>query len=188
MRPVTTAVCQHCSVNPATIHYTELREDERIELHVCEECALEQGLSTETAVLGMGASLIQASMEAMATENRRCPDCGITFKEFRRRGRLGCPRDYEVFADALIPMIEKMHGGASKHVGRISDVHAAADAVTLLSAAIRKLKRRMHKAIRAEQYEEAASLRDEIVEHEQRLQRETEGDEGTAEATDKGDA
>ena len=47
-----------------------------------------------------------------------CPKCGITFREFRTQGQLGCRHDYEVFAEHLGPLIERAHGGATRHTGK----------------------------------------------------------------------
>jgi protein-arginine kinase activator protein McsA len=31
--------------------------------------------------------------------------CGVTFLEFRKQGRLGCPHDYVCFAEELEPLL-----------------------------------------------------------------------------------
>jgi protein-arginine kinase activator protein McsA len=57
-----------------------------------------------------------ARAQAQAT-SLACPDCGMTLAEFRSKGRLGCPRDYEIFREHLDPLIERIHN-AKHHLGR----------------------------------------------------------------------
>ena len=47
-----------------------------------------------------------------------CPHCGITFKQFRSQGRLGCPHDYVAFREELVPLIESIHC-ETQHVGKV---------------------------------------------------------------------
>jgi hypothetical protein len=41
----------------------------------------------------------------------------MTLRDFRQRGRLGCPKDYEIFGAQLRDLLERIHG-AARHVGR----------------------------------------------------------------------
>ena len=36
-----------------------------------------------------------------------CPSCGITFQEFRKQGRLGCPNDYIAFDEPIRELLAK---------------------------------------------------------------------------------
>jgi protein arginine kinase activator len=81
-----------------------------------------------------------------------CPVCGITLAEFKAEGRLGCPHDYEALRAALEPLLERIHRSMT-HAGK------APKAVR-----VREWKRLMHAAVAAEDYEEAARLRD-LIRH-----------------------
>jgi hypothetical protein len=85
----------------------------------------------------------------------RCPECGISFEEFRAKGRLGCPKDYEVFAKDLGPLLEKIHG-SRQHVGRVP---RGAGPDTSREDRLLRLRRDLARAVKDEQYEEAARLR-----------------------------
>ncbi len=149
--------CQDCEQNPATVHYTELSEGSKTDLHLCEACAAKKGI-----VQGAGPlpPLLAALLEGrQAAESAvRCPECGISFEEFRAKGRFGCPKDYEVFAKELEPLLEKVHG-ATKHVGRFP---RGTEPDTAKEERLRRLRRELSRAVKEEQYEEAARLRDEI--------------------------
>ena len=47
-----------------------------------------------------------------------CNSCGWTYTDFRSKGRLGCAEDYEVFENALTPLLKRIHG-STRHVGRV---------------------------------------------------------------------
>lgn len=150
-------ICRVCETRPATIHITEIKEGKKAVLDLCEECANQQGLSHGNPV----PALLQSLVEGRATEPgnvTRCPECGISFEEFRAKGRLGCPKDYEVFAKDLGPLLEKIHG-SRQHVGRMP---RGAGPDTSREDRLLRLRRDLARAVKDEQYEEAARLRDEI--------------------------
>jgi protein arginine kinase activator len=156
-------LCQVCENKPATIHITEIADGKKKVLNLCDDCAGEKDLTH-----GSGAIpnlLAQLVGERKAASDLRCPECGISFEEFRAKGRLGCPKDYEVFEAELAPLLEKIHG-AKKHVGRLPGGQPA-DAGR--EERLRKLRRELQKAVKAEQFEEAARIRDEIKSAEEAL-------------------
>jgi protein arginine kinase activator len=82
----------------------------------------------------------------------------MTLRDFRQRGRLGCPKDYEIFGAQLRDLLERIHG-ASRHVGRSPNSDEAA---ILRRKRLDELQQELASAIRDEAYEQAAKLRDEI--------------------------
>lgn len=152
-------LCECCGKNPATIHYTEIKDDQRVELHICEACANEKGLGTSDPLPPMLFDLIQGGRREEADEDLRCPECGITFGEFRMKGRFGCPHDYEVFAEPMGPLLEKIHG-ASSHTGRLPRGREHVD--TAVADHLLRLRRELKDLVRTENYEDAARIRDEI--------------------------
>lgn len=160
-------LCQSCKQNPATIHYTEIRDAEKKELHVCEACAQSQGMTSGpvlTALPPMLAELVKAPRGVPSGPAPRCPSCGISFAEFREKGRLGCPNDYEFFRESLDPLLEKIHG-ACEHKGRLPE--GAGEEGGQRADRLLRLRRELQQAVKAEQYESAARMRDEIQRLEQ---------------------
>jgi protein arginine kinase activator len=152
--------CGRCS-KPAVLHITEIREGDVQALHLCEGCAKEY-LNTSPAGPTPTTSSESPSGEAVTVdepEGRTCPNCGITFKEFRAQGRLGCAHDYVAFQEELFPLLENIHS-ETQHVGKVPK--RAPDASQRQFRLV-KLRSRLRAAIEEEQYEEAAQLRDEIA-------------------------
>lgn len=151
--------CQVCEKNPATFHLTEIDDDGKTVRDLCEECASRLGVASGGTVPSLLEKLFEGQSKAIVATQQKCPECGITFEEFRAKGRLGCPRDYEVFAKELAPLLEKIHSGAKRHVGRVP---AGLGVDTAREDALLRLRRELARAVKDENYEEAARLRDEI--------------------------
>ena len=153
--------CQTCQ-QPATVHLTEIVGGKKKEVHLCQACAEKQELlkQQELNLSAILQTVIGQHVGAPTDELARltCPTCGIKYMEFKAGGRLGCPRDYEVFREPLEPLLERIHR-ARRHVGKRAP-HAAAHAARLADLA--DLRAQLHAAVSREAYEEAARLRDRI--------------------------
>lgn len=152
-------LCQLCGQNPATIHFTEIKDSTKRELHICEECANKKGLGSSGPLPPMLFELMQDDRRPGQEEDIACPRCGITFSEFRSKGRLGCPYDYEVFTEPLGPLLDKIHGARS-HNGRLPRGRTAIDSG--LDERLVRLRRELQDSVKTEDYEQAARVRDEI--------------------------
>ncbi len=156
--------CRRCS-KPATLHITEIRKGEVQQLHLCETCAqqyLAQSGPEDDDALGDGAADLDA------VDELACPQCGITFKQFRSGGRLGCPHDYEVFETELDQLLRNIHEEV-QHVGKAPHQLGTAGQEQFR---LIKLRNELGTAIRDEAYERAAKLRDEIQQVETKLKAE----------------
>jgi protein arginine kinase activator len=167
-------LCEVCKQNPATVHVTELdhsacaadgngsaKKPVRREQHLCEQCAQDAKLPHNPAknVVEIWKLLQAASVQRARRDTATaCPECGMTVLEFRQRGRLGCPKDYEVFGPQLADLLERIHG-AAQHKGRgPSTDEGAAERMRRVS----ELQQQLDLAIKKEAYEDAARLRDEL--------------------------
>lgn len=160
-------LCQLCKNSPATVHVTDITppNGEKRERHLCESCAEEEGITMKQhePINTILAKFVQQKVGSGAQElaNLTCPKCGVSFREFRVQGLFGCPHDYEVFAEYIAPLIERAHGGATHHIGkvprRLGAQEGAGDEGELL-----RLRRRLNEAVETEDYEAAAKLRDQI--------------------------
>jgi len=97
--------------------------------------------------------------ESEPSSEQACEVCGLTYSQFRKKGLLGCPSCYEVFADVLEPLLERAHGGESQHLGKIP---ARAGDDQARQQRLLQLRRELDRSVRAEQYETAARIRDQV--------------------------
>ena len=158
--------CQICNKRTATIHLTEISEGIRTEMHICEHCATEQGIAAQSqmSVNDLLSNLLAAQpsddeLFGSADDVSSCPNCGFTLDRLRKEGTLGCPHDYEVFQNGLLPLIERAHNGSSVHCGKVP---SKLPQETKQLAELAQLRQQLDKAIRDEDYERAAELRDRI--------------------------
>lgn len=180
--------CERCE-REATIHEVIIHKGEKRERHLCEQCAGKAGLSADPHL--PIAQLISGFMlgpnnpkpavgkpvaPPTARTVARCAGCGTTYAAFKESGLLGCPACYDAFCERLGPLIERAHEGACHHVGKfprraLRDCRSLGDrdrVEVLLGSArereerLESLRKALAKAVRDEDYERAAMLRDEL--------------------------
>jgi len=162
--------CQFCDA-PATVTLTKIVAKQKHKVHLCDRCAGQKQLFTPgpgaagaqvnaPAVLGVF-DLDPSSATPPEAAALTCPDCGLQYGEFRASGRLGCPAEYDAFRPALEPLLTRIHR-ADAHAGKTPRAVRAARRGDRLQ----ELRRRMAAAARAEDYEEAARLRDAVRQEE----------------------
>lgn len=161
-------LCEHCKKAQATFHMTNIEPSgAKRERHLCERCAIEEGLMqvakpSPVSINDILESFVATSKtSSAAATNLVCEDCGISYVEFRNQGLLGCPKDYDRFEEPLSKLLERAHDGASHHVGK-APKSAADTPRTNAHQDLRRLKRQLSDAVAAEDYERAAELRDKI--------------------------
>jgi protein arginine kinase activator len=150
--------CQLCT-SPATVHLTNIENNKKREIHLCQRCAEAQQLvkKQELNLPAILHTLIGQHVGPWTDELARltCPACGIRYMEFRAAGRLGCPHDYNVFRAGLEPLLDRIHR-TCRHVGKRPKRTVSLEK----QAELVELRQRLQEAIKTEAYEEAAQLRD----------------------------
>src|SRR5437762_6678595 len=156
-------LCDICKQNVATVHLTQMVEGKTKKVDLCEVCSKEKGVddpagfSLADLLLGLGAAQEMAQAAAGGPE-LKCPTCGFTQADFKKTCRLGCADCYSTFAEGLEGLLKSMHKG-TKHLGKIPQVlQQSRD----LADRLKSLQKKLDKAVAAENFEEAAGLRDEI--------------------------
>jgi protein arginine kinase activator len=155
-------LCNFCKKNEAKVHLTQIVDNKMQKVDLCEACSKEKGVSDPTGfsladlLLGLGAA--QEMEKASGGAELKCPHCGFTQADFKKAGRLGCSECYTAFAEGLEGLLKSMHKGP-KHVGKVpQSVRQIHDFVER----VKSLQKRLDKAISEEDFEQAASCRDEI--------------------------
>lgn len=157
--------CDVCRKREAMVSIQQVMGKEKVELHLCERCARERGITTggEKLELSLG-SLLQDLMSAKQGEQPAssavCPTCQRTVEEFTKTQKLGCSECVKTFDRELRDIVGKL-GEPAQHVGRFP---RRLKAYKTYLVDIARLKRGLKDAIGREDYEKAAVLRDKIRE------------------------
>ncbi len=157
--------------NEATVHLTEIREGKKHEMHLCERCASEKGLpgkshfSISDLLHGIASQAQAQSQKSKRTRETACPNCGATLSQFQSSGRFGCPECYVTFKDDVQGLVEKIHD-SSQHVGKVP---RRVSSEISLQKDIRQLQLDLKKAVKREDYEKAAAIRDQIHQLEEQI-------------------
>ena len=164
-------LCELCKQSQATVHLTEIINDQMTELHLCEACANQKGAQVEShfglADLLSGLADFSKTQEPEEVSTKACPACGMTYDDFRKVGRLGCAECYPTFKRSLGSLLKRIHGSPI-HIGK-SPMRLVKPAKVAKSELL-DLKRKLERAIEEEAFEEAAKLRDQIRRLEQQEQ------------------
>jgi len=154
--------CDKCD-KPATIHLTEINGENKVEKHLCEDCAAAEGITVKAniPITQLLEEFVLQSAHGDEITNLTCDVCGTTFSEFRHNGLLGCPNDYNAFERPLEPLLSRAHEDATRHIGKVPS-RAGSDQKK--QNAILKLRAELKNAIAVEDYEKAAAIRDKIKE------------------------
>ncbi len=157
--------CDNCN-KPATVHLTEIRNGRKIEKHLCENCAAQQeGVpmnKAHTPINELLTNFVLAHSGLQKEVGQPCEHCGITWAEFRQSGLLGCEMDYQLFEKDLTPLLQRAHEGATHHVGKSPGYQGETGASMRRQVNLTRLRKELQRAVETEDYERAASLRDQI--------------------------
>ncbi|MEE9132540.1 MAG: UvrB/UvrC motif-containing protein [Gemmatimonadota bacterium] len=160
-------LCDNCGKNEAEVHLTQIVENEMTTLHLCPACAADKGLGAGSSAKNPPLSdfLAQMGQAAISDEEAAvagpCSYCHTTVDDFRRTGRLGCPHCYSVYETQLRAILRRIHG-STYHLGKVYVPPASTGADR--SARLGGLRRKLQRAVEAEDFERAALIRDEIRE------------------------
>ena len=164
--------CQKCGADNANTHVKTIINGEFREYDLCSECARKLGYTNAFADFGSDFSGLLGSFFTNVlparTQATRCEFCGSTYPEIAKTGRVGCAHCYEVFADRLYPSIRRMHGNTT-HCGKNSgrqEAKEAKPAEMTKEEKIADMKRQLDEAVREQNFERAAELRESIKEME----------------------
>ena len=158
-------LCQSCHKNLATVRYAEVVDGHVKERHMCPECLTRQrerqgaGFEFETpSAKRPGVASQRAVVKEAVRKHRSCPVCGKLLQRILDERRLGCASCYGEFAEHIDPLLMARHGSVT-HKGKQPHI---TDARERLRADLQVKRSLLRAVLQAENYEEAALLRDEI--------------------------
>lgn len=156
-------LCEKCQHQNATVFLTQIVGGKMQKIDLCESCARELGVTSNAGFSLQDLLLKSNALAADPPKNESafgqdsCPECGSTEADVRRVGRFGCPACYGVFTGFLDEVLANAQKGP-RHQGKVPEAAR--------SLAVRQrheeLERAIEAAVRGEDYERAARLRDEL--------------------------
>lgn len=156
-------VCDNCHERDAVVNVTTVENNAVRQLHLCEQCAAERGVETSSAAmkhpLGEFLQAVQQQSMPASADAGRCTFCGLTMKDFRATGRMGCARCYTTFEPSMRELLRRVHG-STRHIGH--EYRGPRDEVMERASVLGELREKLRRAIEQEQFEVAAELRDRI--------------------------
>lgn len=177
-------LCEKCQMREAMVHQTWIMNGQQTESHLCAKCAEESGKfqgahipfpninQLLASLLGSAESMGQP-VTVQSRPEPQCPACGLTYSQFAETGRLGCSQCYEHMEKQLTPLIRRIHN-TLLHTGKVPK---RTGGLVRLRKDLLSAKEELNRAVAAEQFEEAAQIRDRIRALEARLKA---GGEGNA--------
>ena len=174
-------LCDNCGENEANVKYTQIVNGVKKEMHLCEKCSKELGISSLTVsdfnfdmpmnMSSFFADFLNNSQSDFIpslgeTNVLKCNECGMTYDEFLDTGKFGCGNCYETFSAKIDPILKGIHNG-NRHVGRkgienTTKLNKNQNVDEKKLSKLDKLQLDLKNAIKEERYEDAAKIRDEI--------------------------
>lgn len=165
--------CDSCGKENANVHMTSIVNGVKEEHHYCQQCANQKEQGTGSMFSSMFddsffnnqffANVMYPQSALGNSKLSACPQCGMTISVFNHQGRLGCDKCYEAFQQRLVPLIKRIQGSTS-YEGRLPQ-RGAED--LKVEQTIKQLRNDLIQAVKEEQFEKAAQIRDEIKSLEQ---------------------
>ena len=155
--------CDICGKKKATVHLTEIVDEQMSEMHLCEECAREKSSQMEQqfGLADLLAGLADFGKQVKDSDKvvLKCLNCGMGYDDFRKFGRLGCSKCYEAFKIHLSTLLKKIHW-SNQHYGKAPLKIPEEEKKKMGN--MQDLKNKLQEAIQMEDFEQAAEIRDKI--------------------------
>ena len=168
-------MCESCHKCEATVAYTRIVENTKKTVKLCSSCVPKEKVEakgTATAMLGKKVTVEPDHQDSGGSAPTfRCPECGMTYEEFEKVGRFGCQSCYTAFDQQLERLLKRIHGTAChRGKGRVEKQEPA-----LPQEELAQLHRDLQIAVAEEAFEQAAQLRDRIIQLEKQTGDDTSG-------------
>ncbi len=163
--------CEVCNSKPATIVVKKIINGTETQMRLCEDCAKKK-LAGVTSMFNfsdlfgsfkpLDHHIGNVAKEREEELTKACPSCGMTLRNLKDTGKVGCGKCYDTFREYMEPFIKGIHG-KTVHTGKIapvlSDGENEEDIMTP-GREISIIRRKLEDAVKEENYELAAEYRD----------------------------
>lgn len=157
-------LCQKCHKRRGTIRYAEVVDGRVTDQLWCKECLAQQRSAGEGFELSEvpptrpNKASIHRVVSNVVRAQRSCPECETRLQSVLESRQVGCAACYDHFGDELPALFEKLQEYQT-HRGKGPQ---QSDERALIRKDLQAKRALLRSMLRAENYEEAATLRDEI--------------------------
>lgn len=159
-------LCEKCGKNTATTHIKTVINGKVTEMSLCGYCSAKEGYTDfqKGSLSALLSSMLATGMQnAGKIQTGRCSFCGATFAQIAESGKVGCANCYKDFKNELLPYFKRIHGSV-QHSGKSPKTVGLVTTNALPT--IEEMKMKLAELVAAEEFEQAAVLRDKIREEE----------------------
>ena len=150
-------LCDKCKKNEATFHKTIVINGDGFETHLCSDCVEETDWADfesweDDFMPNFFESFGSFSFPMISHNEKHCEKCNSTFRDFLKRGKLGCDKCYDTFEMEIRDMLENMESPIDIDLGIENPKPSR----------LSQLEQKLRKAIEEERYEDAGKIKKEI--------------------------
>jgi protein arginine kinase activator len=160
-------MCEKCNAHPAAVHVQQIINGKKTDSYLCQTCAGEpdSGISLGNLFQDFMDAIFKSAVMSggvLITEDVKikCTQCELSFNDFKKTGKLGCSKCYTAFRKELDQILKNLQR-SNTHEGKFPHKSGA---VLKQKKTLETLRRDLLKAIDSEEFELAATLRDQIKE------------------------
>jgi protein arginine kinase activator len=166
-------LCDQCFLRNALVHITNIRGGSITIRHLCQDCAVEEpfNLMRLGEMMKGLVFLIEGSPETrqkalpkqQQQKDLECAQCYYRLSDLKKTQRVGCPACYEFFKEFIISKVIKPKDLVPSSTPKELAVSSEKDHLQETPAGEWELlQSRLYQALKQEDYEEAARLRDRL--------------------------
>ncbi|MBO5910101.1 MAG: hypothetical protein J6Q15_01185 [Clostridia bacterium] len=164
-------LCDKCKKYEACYHSTLVVNGDVKSTHLCEKCAQKEGVFNKmhNSIFDEFRSLANF-LSFDDFDDKYCPECNWSLKQFKNSGMLGCDKCYNAFEDEIEDIVKRIQPFDENKINDVEfNVETTSKKVTKDQKLI-NLKIDLQKAIKEERYEDAGVINKEIKKLEKELQ------------------
>ena len=150
--------CERCHKREAMIQVSISQNNQKNELFLCDTCAHELLQNNNDTKHQHHHSLNKFILKSQS-EVKTCPTCGSTLQSIRDNGLFGCGDCYKTFSGEANQIINRAQLLKDSHTGKVPGSY---EKCLKQEEKIEALEKKLEKLVKAQEFEEAAIIRDEI--------------------------
>lgn len=164
-------LCDKCKTKEACYHSTLIVNGESKSTHLCEHCASKEGVFNKN--FGSIFDEFRTLTNFLGFddfEDKVCPKCHWSLRQFKNQGVLGCSECYNAFEDEIEDIVKRIQPYTENKIDNIEFKVENNKQTLNKEQKLINLKADLQKAIKEERYEDAGEINKQIKKLNKELQ------------------